>query len=239
MFTEPERKIACRIRVFEGFGSTLCSVAAHFLLPQAPNVDILDYGGQMSVSDKKQKLTDAAAAILARAPNNELNIVVLNKALFYVDLVSLRDHGSTLTENTYIALENGPVVAKYPQRLVKRLAEAGIAEQAERWDGAKPMVLIAEQDAADFLTPHLDAISRVTEHFSKMTSEAASDYSHKNPGWSLAWRSSRESGKPSPINMMIALQQIVEDDPWTSAPLMPDERKTIIQAAEDGEGDVW
>ncbi len=82
----------------------------------------------MSSSNKKQKLTDAAAAILRCAPNNELNIVVLNKALFYVDLVSLRDYGNTLTENTYIALENGPVVAKYQQRLVKPLAEARIAE---------------------------------------------------------------------------------------------------------------
>ncbi len=193
----------------------------------------------MSSSNKKQKLTDAAAAILRCAPNNELNIVVLNKALFYVDLVSLRDYGNTLTENTYIALENGPVVAKYQQRLVKPLAEARIAEQVDRWDGAKPLVLIDPQEPAEFLSPHLDTIHRVTEHFSKLTSEAASDYSHLNPGWSIAWQSSGKSGKPFPINMMIALQQIIEDDPWTSEPLVANERETIIQAADDGEGESW
>ncbi len=106
-------------------------------------------------------------------------------------------------------------------------------------------MLIDPQEPAEFLSPHLDTILRVTEHFSKLTSEAAYDYSHLNPGWSIAWQdsgawqSAGKSGKLFPINMMIALQQIVEDDPWTSEPLVANERETIIQAADDGEGESW
>ncbi|MEZ6115837.1 MAG: Panacea domain-containing protein [Pirellulaceae bacterium] len=193
----------------------------------------------MSGNEKKKKLIETTAAILRSAPSNELNIVVLNKALFYVDLVALRDHGNTLTENSYIALENGPVVAKYPQRLIKPLAEARIAEQVDRWNGAKPLVLIKSQEPPDFLVPHLDTINRVTGYFATMTSEAASKYSHLNPGWRMAWRSSSETGQPCPINMLIALQQIVEDDLWTSEPLVTQERQSIIRAADDGEGESW
>ena len=62
----------------------------------------------MSTNEKSERLIEAAAAILNAAPDRRLNAVVLNKALFYLDLASLRDRGETVTHNSYIALEKGP-----------------------------------------------------------------------------------------------------------------------------------
>ena len=61
----------------------------------------------MSSNEKSERLIEAAAAILNAAPDRRLNAVVLNKALFYLDLASLRDRGETVTHNSYIALEKG------------------------------------------------------------------------------------------------------------------------------------
>lgn len=79
----------------------------------------------MEPNEKSRRLIEAACAVLHAAPDRSLNAVVLNKALFYLDLASLRDRGETITHNSYIALQNGPVVAKYPQRLIKPLEEQG------------------------------------------------------------------------------------------------------------------
>ncbi len=64
--------------------------------------------------------------------------LLLNKALFYLDLYTLRDQGKLLTECEYIALPAGPTVASYERRLVRDLRTAGLAVQNERGD-TKPV----------------------------------------------------------------------------------------------------
>ena len=79
--------------------------------------------------EKSLRLVEAAAVLLEGAPHHALNVTNLNKALFYLDLVALRDRGDTITRTTYLALTQGPVVAKYPTRLVQALENARLARQ--------------------------------------------------------------------------------------------------------------
>lgn len=192
----------------------------------------------MDPNEKCERLIEAASAILNAAPRQRLNAVVLNKALFYLDLASLRDHGATITQNTYVALQQGPVVAKYPQRLIGKLEELGIAKQFSEWDGSKPVVL--ENRPQHFQYIDADAlilVSAVTSYFADLSSAAASEFSHDNPGWQLAWDEYRRTGAPTAVNMRIALQQIVEDDPWMDVPLLDDNE--ILAAADAGAGADW
>lgn len=192
----------------------------------------------MDGNEKSERLIEAASAVLNAAPDHRLNAVVLNKALFYLDLASLRDRGETVTGNTYIALEKGPVVAKYPQRLIGQLEARGIGKQISEWDGSKPILLESLPQHFQFLDSEtLILVAAVTEFFARQTSSRASDYSHDNPGWELAWNESRRTGKPTPINLRIALQQIVEDDPWMDLPLVNDDE--LLAAADAGMGTDW
>jgi hypothetical protein len=192
----------------------------------------------MEPSEKRDRLIEVASAVLNAAPDRRLNAVVLNKALFYLDLASLRDRAETITGNSYIAIQQGPVVAKYPQRLIGELENRGIGRQVSEWDGAKPILLEACPQHFQYLDADaMILVSAVTSYFAERTSRQASDYSHENPGWQLAWNEYRRTGKPSPINMRIALQQIVEDDPWMDLPLMNDD--DILAAADAGVGADW
>ena len=192
----------------------------------------------MDAQEKCDRLIEAAAAVLNAAPQRRLNTVVLNKALFYLDLASLRDRAQTVTGNTYIAIQQGPVVAKYPQRLIEQLETRGIGRQISEWDGSKPVLL--ESCPAHFQYVDADSlllVSAVTSYFAEGTSRQASEYSHENPGWRLAWNQYRRTGQPCAINMRIALQQIVEDDPWLDLPLLSDDE--ILAAADAGVGVDW
>lgn len=192
----------------------------------------------MESNEKSRRLIEAASAVLHAAPDRSLNAVVLNKALFYLDLASLRDRGETITHNTYIALQNGPVVAKYPQRLIKPLEEQGIAQQISRWDGSKPIVLESCLQHFEFLDADaLITVADVTAFFADATSRVASEFSHKNPGWQLAWDQYQREAKPAAVNMRIAMQQIVEADPWMQIPLAGDDE--VLAAADAAAGDDW
>ena len=192
----------------------------------------------MSTNEKSERLIEAAAAILNAAPDRRLNAVVLNKALFYLDLASLRDRGETVTHNPYIALQNGPVVAKYEQRLIRSLESQGIAKQISEWDGSKPILLESCPEHFQFVDADtLILVSKVTSHFASATSRWASNYSHENPGWEMAWNEFHRTGKPAPINMRIALQQIIEDDPWMDLPLLNDDE--LLAAADAAQGEEW
>ena len=195
-------------------------------------------GCDMSPDEKRDRLLEAASAVLEHATDNRLNAVCLNKAIFYLDLVSLRDLGHPVTYAPFIALQNGPVVAKYPQRLISQLQDRGIARQISEWDGSKPVLL--ENCPSHFEYIDADTLllaNAVTSYFAEGTSRQASEYSHENPGWRLAWNQYRRTGKPCAINMRIALQQIVEDDPWLDRPMMNDDE--ILAAADEACGVDW
>jgi hypothetical protein len=192
----------------------------------------------MDALEKCDRLIEAACAVLSVAPGRRLNAVVLNKALFYLDVASLRDRGTTITQNAYIAIHQGPVVAKYPQRLIGQLESRGHAKQLSEWDGSKPILLECAPEHFQFLDADTMALaSAVTSFFAEMTSQQASRYSHDNPGWRTAWDDFRHTGRPKAINLHIALQQIVEDDPWMEAPLIDDD--TILAAADADHGVDW
>lgn len=167
--------------------------------------------------DKRQRLIDAAKALLANVPKRELPIVVLNKALFYLDLACLRDVGEALTQNTFVALPLGPVVAKYDKRLVATLVNAGVASQ--RAEGlSKPLRLLDTVDTPRFQSEIDKLVVTIAKWSSTLSASAASDISHANPGWLLA-RAEGGHKQPKPINMYIAMQQILDDDPWLSEPI--------------------
>jgi hypothetical protein len=189
----------------------------------------------MVENEKSERLIEVASAVLSAAPNHRLNAVILNKTLFYLDLASLRDRGATVTGNAYIGIQQGPVVAKYQQRLIGQLESRGIAKQISEWDGSKPILLEASLPNFQFLDSEaMILVSAVTTYFADATSGRASEYSHENPGWRLSWNEFRRMGRPCAINMRVAMQQIIEDDPWMEGPLLNDDEMLAAADAEVG-----
>jgi len=195
----------------------------------------------MQASEKRMRLLEAAVAVLQGTGNGKLNIVVLNKALFYGDLCYLRDRGRTITGNSYIALQYGPVVANYPRRLVAALKKERWASQEANSDSnSKPVVL--EDREHQFVA--LDAtevklLRLMGKRFALTNSSDVSYYSHDNPAWQAAWeQGGKQGGRPLPINMRVALQQVIDRDPWLDSPADGD-LNDAFDEAEQGENEEW
>lgn len=202
-----------------------------------------DYGVVMvpGAQPKSERLKQAVMAAL-QAAGGTMQIVNLNKALFYVDLVALRDFGATLTGQEYLALENGPVVMNYDRRIVETLVNAGCAVQEQDPSGyGKPLRVTAPMDEFTALSDdELKLVRSVAKYVVKQTAKSLSDLSHNNPGWRLAYRG--KGARAEAINMRIALQQLddndADDNAWLRAPLSDDE-KTAVAAAAGDDGVPW
>ena len=165
----------------------------------------------------RRRLVEATAALLEGTAGKTIKMVALNKSLFYLDLVHLRDHGVLLTGAKYIAADQGPIVASYERNIIKPMQELGLAEQYA--DGrAKPLRLLVESVEYTELTPDQVSLARqVAEDLADHLAATLSNFSHQNPGWIAAYR---PEGKKEFINLHLALQQLCEvpdeivDDPW-------------------------
>lgn len=188
------------------------------------------------MSRANPKLLDVSAAILAACPGRTLGITALNKALFYLDLLALRDFGRTMTGATYVALENGPVVEDYKTSLVEALEDAGLAVQLDDVGTGKPLALRGTVPGLSEAEARL--VEEVARAVSRRTAGYLSAFSHDNTGWSIAHETGRTRGlQADPIDMLVALQQL-GGDPWLDEPLTPDEERAF-EAAECGAHEPW
>lgn len=182
----------------------------------------------MNASEKKERLIEAAVALLDAAPNKRLKTTNLNKALFYLDLIALRDYGETITGCNYCAFENGPVVDFYKEALIDELAGRNLAKQDD--DGmSKPIVL--QQGIKSFRyidDDQRESAANIARHIGAIDARQASDLSHKNPGWKEA----RGRGDRATIDMLLAMQQVIDQDPWLEQPLTDDEKEAISKSTD-------
>jgi hypothetical protein len=192
-------------------------------------------------AEKGERLVEAGAAVLSGFASRRANVTVLQKVLFYTDLFALRDTGETVTRSAYIALPQGPVVSQYEGRLIRPMTKRGIADQIVE-GMAKPIVLKQEPKYRLLSASEVAAARDTARAFDarKMTSAGASKLSHENPGWMLAWSQGLggPDRKPKPINMVLAMQQILDADSWLDVQFSAGESEAF-DAIETEEGEPW
>ena len=199
------------------------------------------YNGQMpGPSDEQSARLLEAAAFLLEGAGGVLNTTPLIKALFYLDLVVMLDSGLPATRATYLALGQGPVIAKYPTRLIGALAREELAIQSDQDDGTKPVSLLRAPDAPRFLSAeHCVLAKKIAQWAKTQGAVKLSSFSHQNVGWQIAWSNGLGgSGPARSIDLRVAMQQIGEDDPWLSEQPSAAERHAF-EHSDTQPGAVW
>lgn len=174
----------------------------------------------MKDEDERRQI-EAAMALLQSSPDLRLQITNLNKALFYLDLIALRDHGRTVSGARYLAYKAGPVIEDY-KGLIKKLEAEGLAVQEDDGGMSKPVRVVRALEARDFYClneAERRLAARVAVGAAARSATGLSDHSHRNVGWQQA----RVRGESQPVNLRLALQQMMADDPWLDEPWSKEE----------------
>lgn len=189
----------------------------------------------MTPDEKKAKadrLVEAASLVLDGAGGSLLT-TSLNKALFYLDLWALLEHGRVVTSSPFIAIKAGPVVAKYERRLIRELRNRKVAAQTEEGDSvtllSKPLRQHLDEEEAALAI-------KLGKWASSHSAGWLSDYSHKNIGWIAAWSAGLGAGpghQPKAIDLIVAMQQLAEVDDWVTSSGLDAEAASAFDAADD------
>ncbi|MBM4061404.1 MAG: DUF4065 domain-containing protein [Planctomycetes bacterium] len=166
------------------------------------------------MSKPHSRVAEAAMAILQAAPDRRLGFSVLNRTLFYADLCALRDLGKPITGSDFVALPQGPVLRDCARVLVEELDRAGLAEQVVE---GQENAVIARGEIAEFTllsSEEVGIVRLVARTIHGRTAAWVSEYSHENEAWQVAFR----AGTGSKIDRILAMQQVVEEDPWVGEP---------------------
>lgn len=178
-----------------------------------------------------------AAQLLLECAGGSMQRTNLLKALFYLDLVWLRDRGETLTGSTYVAIDHGPVIDNYKEVLIDQLIQNQIAHeecvQVVPGIVSKPLTLLVSPERPE--DEHLDLLARqIAEFVGGKKAVDISEFTHEN----LAWQAAIKRGNGTPINMILALGQITKEDPWLDDPLSAQERAALT-GLEHGSATLW
>lgn len=183
-------------------------------------------------NDRDRRLVEAIMAVLQNAPGEKLLVTQLNKAVFYLDLFTLRDYGFPLSQATFVALERGPVIDDYKD-VIADLAACGLAEQLD-YGMDKPVRVKRPLTAFRFVHGEMFKLAAlVAKKCAEYRAVDLSDYSHKNVGWQVAYNAGQAKKlQAKRIDLNLALQQIGDDDdPWMNADLTDSEISLVDQAA--------
>lgn len=179
-------------------------------------------------------LIEAAGVLLEKA-GGKLLTTSLNKALFYFELQCLLETGRTVTGATFVALRAGPVVESYSQDLIAGLERSRVATQDSDNPDYKPVVLMRRVEPKWLTNRQIELANDVARwaHSEKATS--LSMYSHENPGWCVAY----EQAEGTSINMYLAMQQLLDDDPWVENGDLAPEERAALEGVDDLEENPW
>ena len=164
-----------------------------------------------------------AAGILLENADGQLFTTHLNKALFYLDAESLLETGKPVTDANYVALKRGPVVENYGLRLVNALAAAQIAMQDDEDPRWKPVILLHRVVPRHMNARQVAMAAKWAKWAKSKTADELSHYSHDNDAWIIA----HARGEGSSINLHLAIQQLMDEDPWLKEEATEDEKSAL------------
>lgn len=182
-----------------------------------------------------ERLHLASRALIAGG-GGALQITNLNKALFYFDLVCLRDEGETYTGAQFVALERGPVVNLYKTVLVEALAKSSHVQVEEiRVMQHSSVTLRNVGVVPDLGSERRNRLARrVGGYLGGRLAVEVSEYSHENLGWRAAYR----AGSGTVIQPFVAMQQLVEADDWLDRDLEAEEIRLLAARADSARAEL-
>ena len=120
--------------------------------------------------------------------NTYLGRTKLNKLLYYTDYEWIRNKGASITGETYVAMQFGPV-PKHIKETLERLEKA----QAIRVEKAKignydqdRYVILREPDLSVFTSEEVAHLNSVARRFESWTAKQMSDLTHEDYPWQSA-----------------------------------------------------
>lgn len=150
----------------------------------------------------KDVLINAALWVATRLPEDQCRLHKIFKILWFADLYHLKKYGRTVTGDTYIAMNNGPVPSVLYDEMKQNPSEGDAFRRFDRGN-EKGFVVPLKDVNADYLSEtDVEALTYSLDLYKDKSFDELTQMSHKH-----AWNSARNAG----MNTSIRIDEILDE----------------------------
>lgn len=143
----------------------------------------------LSQADKDQLAKELMLYIILRSENDDnFGATKLNKLMFFADFTSYLNTGKSLTNQSYIKQDAGPMLEKYYELRDDLISDGAMVVRNRNHYGYNQVKPIAIREPAIdlFTSRHIDLVNRLISQYWDCTAKKISDISHAFGGWKYA-----------------------------------------------------
>ena len=171
----------------------------------------------------KDVLINAALWVATRLPEDQCRLHKIFKILWFADLYHLKKYGRTVTGDTYIAMNNGPVPSVLYDEMKPDPSEGDAFRRFDRGN-EKGFVVPLKSVNADYLSEtDVEALTYSLNLYKDKSFDELTQLSHKH-----AWNSARNAGMNTSIRIDEILDEIGAEKPTSWADLASSDYKGEI-----------
>ena len=155
----------------------------------------------------KEVLLNAALWVATKLPEEQCRLHKIFKILWFADLYHLKKYGRTVTGDTYIAMNNGPVPSILYDEMKFTPSDADAFRRYDR-GSEKGFVVPLKPVNSDFLSESdVEALSYSFDLYKDKSFDELTQLSHQQ-----AWNSAQKSGMNTSIRIDEILDEIGADN---------------------------
>ena len=136
---------------------------------------------------KKEKYINALDYFIAECGNQRLGVTKLNKLFYYLDFISFRDRGASVTGETYIHLPMGPFASSLQKEIIPSAQASKLIEQkenaSEKYGKRHEYVSLKRPDLSLFDEYEQELLAFLCENFKSWSTDQMIAQTHVEAPW--------------------------------------------------------
>ena len=136
---------------------------------------------------KKEKYINSLLYFISQCNNEKLGITKLNKLFYYLDFISYRDRGDSITGEKYIRLPMGPYASKLVDKIIPIAEEENLITQTKdkssKFGKRSRYEALVDFDLSVFDDYEKELLSYICETFKNWTTDQMIAQTHVEAPW--------------------------------------------------------
>ena len=141
----------------------------------------------MAPTLNNDKYLNALLYFIAECGNEKLGVTKLNKLFYYLDFISYRDRGETVTGETYVRLPMGPYAAKLQKKIIPSAQKKGLIDHkqddSDSFGKRNRYQALQQYDLNVFDEYERDLLSKISKTFCNWTTDEMIAQTHTEAPW--------------------------------------------------------
>lgn len=133
------------------------------------------------------KYTNALLYFVTKCGNDHLGLMKLNKLFYYLDFISFRDRGESVTGETYLRLPKGPYASALDEKIIKSAVRKNLIthlqDDSEKFGKRNRYAALVSPDLTVFNEYEKNLLENISRKFRDWSTDQMVAQTHTEAPW--------------------------------------------------------